>query len=181
MGFHHTAVATRDLQATHKFYSEAMGFELVKVIANPTEGGGWAKHAFYEITKDEYIAFWDLHDESIGDKWSPALSTGMGLPIWVNHIAFRASDLSDLDARRQRWNDHGLLVHEIDHGWCRSIYTVDPNGILVEFCTTTQAMTATDREEALRLLTDPHPPLDTTPPQIIVHQPAERPAFAKAG
>jgi hypothetical protein len=57
---------------------------------------------------------------------------------------------------------------------------VDPNGILVEFCTTTQAMTAADREEALHLLTDPHPRLATTPPEIIVHQPAERRAVAKA-
>ena len=72
------------------------------------------------------------------------------------------------------------MVREIDHGWCRSIYTVDPNGILVEFCTTTHAMTAADKDEALRLLADPHPALDTTPPQIIVHEPAEA-AFAKAG
>ena len=27
---------------------------------------------------------------------------------------------------------------EIDHGWCRSVYTVDPNGIMVEFCVTTK-------------------------------------------
>ncbi|HVO22029.1 MAG TPA: VOC family protein [Candidatus Margulisiibacteriota bacterium] len=181
MGFHHTAVATRDLQATHKFYSEAMGFELVKVIANPTEGGGWAKHAFYEITRDEYIAFWDLHDDSIADTWSPALSTGMGLPIWVNHIAFRAADRADLDARRRRWTEHGCVVHEVDHGWCRSIYTVDPNGILVEFCTTTRAMTAADKQEAIELLTDPQPKVDSTPPEIVVHRPAEQPALAKAG
>src|SRR5215470_14387621 len=180
MGFHHTAVATRDLAATHRFYSEAMGFELVKVIVAPTEGGGWAKHAFYEITKDEYIAFWDLHDDSIGSKWSPALSTGMGLPIWVNHIAFRATDLSDLDARKQRWLALGHMVHEIDHGWCRSIYTVDPNGILVEFCTTTHALTAADREEAMRLLADPQPTIDTTPPPITVHQPTGPAALAKA-
>ena len=23
---------------------------------------------------------------------------------------------------------------EIDHGWCHSLYYVDPNGIMVEFC-----------------------------------------------
>jgi catechol 2,3-dioxygenase-like lactoylglutathione lyase family enzyme len=177
MGFHHTAFATRDLQATHRFYTETMGFELVKIVAAPTEGGGWAKHAFYEITKDEYIAFWDLHDDSIGARWSPAISTGQGLPIWVNHLAFRATDRSDLDARRRRWTECGFTVHEIDHGWCRSIYTVDPNGILVEFCTTTRAMTAKDREEALRLLADPQPALEGVP-QIIVHQPPERTAAA---
>ena len=179
MGFHHTAVATRDLAATHRFYSEAMGFDLVKIVAAPTEGGGWAKHAFYEITKDEYIAFWDLHDESIGSKWSPALSTGMGLPIWVNHIAFRATDLPDLDARKQRWLAHGHMVHEVDHGFCRSIYTVDPNGILVEFCTTTRALNAADREEARRLLADPHPPLEAVP-QVLVHHPEEPAIAAKA-
>ena len=177
MGFHHTAFATKDLQATHRFYSEAMGFDLVKVVVAATEGGGWAKHVFYEITKDEYIAFWELHDDTIPSTWSPALSTGIGLPIWVNHFAFRAADLPDLDARKQRWLDHGMTVHEIDHGWCRSIYTLDPNGILVEFCTTTQAMTDADRAAARRLLADPHPPLESPPP-ITVHHPRQGAAAA---
>src|SRR5262249_28280419 len=97
MGFHHTAFATRDLAATHRFYTEAMGFQLAKVVTAPTEGGGWAKHAFYEISTGEYIAFWELHDKSIPNQWSPAISTGMGLPIWVNHIAFRANDLADIE------------------------------------------------------------------------------------
>jgi catechol 2,3-dioxygenase-like lactoylglutathione lyase family enzyme len=169
MGFHHTAFATRDLDGTHRFYTEAMGFDLVKVVAGPTEAGGWAKHLFYETGTDEYIAFWDLHDDQIGSKWSPAISTGQGLPIWVNHLAFRATSVDDLEARKQRWLAHGMDVMEIDHTWCVSIYTVDPNGILVEFCTTTRAMTAADREEALRLLADPHPPLES-PKQVIVHR-----------
>ena len=168
MGFHHTALATRDLMATHKFYTEHTGFELVKVVAGATEGG-WAKHLFFEITHDEYIAFWELHDETIKASWSPAISTGQGLPMWVNHLAFRASDLNDIAAKRDRWLQHGHDVMEIDHGWCTSIYTVDPNGILVEFCTTTKAMTQADREEALQLLMDPAPPLET-PPQVVVHK-----------
>ncbi len=180
MGFHHTAFGTRDLVATHRFYTEAMGFELVKIVPGRTEGGGWAKHAFYEISKHAFIAFWDLHDDSITSKWSPAISTGMGLPIWVNHIAFQASDLDDLEARKQRWLTYGQTVQEIDHEWCRSIYTVDPNGILVEFCTTTRALTAADREEALQLLSNPKPPLQATP-QVIVHHPQAPPAAAKAG
>jgi catechol 2,3-dioxygenase-like lactoylglutathione lyase family enzyme len=179
MGFHHTAFATRDLTATHRFYTQAMGFELIKVIVAPTESGGWAKHVFYEIEPDAYIAFWDLHDDQIGDSWSPAISTGQGLPIWVNHLAFQASSLDDLARRRQRWLEHGLDVMEIDHRWCQSIYAVDPNGILVEFCTNTRALTAADREEAARLLEDPHPALET-PPQVVVHR-ARRRAAAAAG
>lgn len=177
MGFHHSAFATRDLHATHRFYSEAMGFELAKVDISATENGGWAKHLFYEISPDEYVAFWELHDDSLPSSWSPAISTGMGLPIWVNHIAFRAADLGDIEARKQRLLDHGHTVSEIDHGWCTSIYAIDPNGILVEFCTTTQAMTAADRAEAQRLLTDPHPPLAATP-QVVIHRPRKRAVVA---
>jgi catechol 2,3-dioxygenase-like lactoylglutathione lyase family enzyme len=177
MGFHHVAFATRDLHATHQFYTAAMGFDLVKVNVSPTENGGWAKHLFYEISADEYIAFWELHDDSIDAPWSPAISTGIGLPIWVNHLAFRAADLGDIAARKQRLLDHGHMVSQIDHGWCTSIYAIDPNGILVEFCTTTQAMTAADREEAQRLLTDPHPPLAAAP-EVVIHRPPRRTAAA---
>jgi len=35
MGFHHVALATADLAATHEFYSEAMGFELAKAVVAP--------------------------------------------------------------------------------------------------------------------------------------------------
>lgn len=170
MGFHHTAFATRDLAGTHRFYTEVMGFELVKVVVGPTDHGGWAKHLFYEITPDTYIAFWDLHDDQIPDTWSPAISTGQGLPAWVNHLAFRAMSLDDLAARRDRWLAHGFPVMEIDHEFCRSVYAVDPNGILVELCFSTRALTAAEKDEAQRLLTDPHPPVGTRP-EVIVHHP----------
>ena len=173
MGFHHTAFATRDLESIHTFYTEAMGFELAKVIAAPSPEGGWAKHVFYETGKDEYIAFWELHDMKVPESWSPAISKGQGLPPWVNHLAFRATDADDLEARKQRWLEHGHSVAEVDHGWCKSIYTEDPNGTLVEFCTTTRALGDADREEALRLLRDPKPPLET-PPSAEFHMPKKK-------
>jgi len=169
MGYHHTAFATRDLARTHTFYSESMGFKLAKVVVGPTDHGGWAKHLFYEISPDCYVAFWELHDEHIPSTWSPAISTGQGLPVWVNHLAFRAGSLEDLAVRRGRWLAHGSDVTEVDHGFCRSIYALDPNGILVEFCVTTVALTEKDADEALRLLNDPHPPMEA-PKEVILHK-----------
>jgi catechol 2,3-dioxygenase-like lactoylglutathione lyase family enzyme len=164
MAFHHVALATRDAQATHTFYTEVMGFSLVKAVAADTdERGGWAKHLFYDTGGDGLIAFWDLHDESIPETWSPAISTGLGLPEWVNHIAFGAPDLDALEARKQHWVDAGLWVAEIDHGWCTSIYTTDPNGILVEFCTTTKGFTEADRHHAEQLLAETRPALEPAP------------------
>src|SRR5438128_955680 len=43
MAFNHVALATRDLSATHAFYTDVMGFTLEKVVAAPTDHG-WAKH-----------------------------------------------------------------------------------------------------------------------------------------
>ncbi len=172
MGFHHLALATRDTKATHEFYSGPMGFELVKVEVGSTPKGGWAKHFFYDTGNGEMIAFWELHDESIPADFPTALSKGMGLPRWVNHIAFAAEDLEDLQRRLKRWLDHGLEVLEIDHGWCQSIYTLDPNGSVVEFCTTTRPFSEADHREALRLLQDPKPELTTAGGASRVHRPA---------
>jgi len=152
MGFHHLAVATRDAVANDIFYERVMGFRLVKVEPGKTPGGGWAKHLFYETGGSGMIAFWELHDESIGDDFPTALSEGVGLPAWVNHIAFDAADLDEIESRKKRWLDHGYSVLEIDHDWCYSVYTTDPNGTLVEFCTSTRSFSEADRTRARELL-----------------------------
>ena len=157
MAFHHVAIATRDMQATHRFYTEAMGFELVKVEVGPAGERGFAKHAFYDTGNGEMIAFWDLHDPDLADDWSPAIATGLGLPVWTNHIAFDAADLDELARRREHWLASGVDVMEVDHDWCVSVYAQDPNGIMVEFCTSTREMTDTDRAEALARLANPRP------------------------
>ena len=60
MGYHHLALAARDMAAIHHFYEEVMGFELVKVEIAPVPDGGWAKHFFYRMDGDDsrFIAFW---------------------------------------------------------------------------------------------------------------------------
>lgn len=174
MPYHHVALAVRDLAETHRFYTEAMGFELVKAQAAPTDApGGWAKHVFYatgEIAEEgapELIAFWELHDHRM-ETFDPAISTALGLEPWVNHIAFHASDLDDIENRKKRWLDHGHDVVEIDHGFCVSIYTLDPSRILVEFCTDTQPYTQADRDHAAALLVDGDPALEA-PPAPVFH------------
>lgn len=162
MAYQHLAFATNDLDATHAFYTEVMGFRLVKAVVNETPEGGWAKHVFYDTGDGELLAFWDLHDDAIGP-FNPSISEGLGLPAWVNHVAFRADDVDDLESRKQRLVDLGQVVVEIDHGFCRSIYLNDPNKILVEFCAMTAELTEADAAQALALLRDPSPPVEPAP------------------
>lgn len=164
MAFHHVALATPDIGATHAFYTDVMGFRLVRVVAARTQSGGWAKQLFYETGGDGLIAFWDLHDETVPKDFTPAIASGLGLPEWTNHIGFRASSLDEIGAMKERWLANGHDVIEVDHGWRVSIATLDPNGIRVELCMTTQALTDADVAEAQRRLAAPMPSLETQPP-----------------
>jgi len=176
MAFHHIALATRDLAATHRFYTEVMGFKVVKVVVAPTpEESGWAKHVFYDTGNGEMIAFWDIHDGEIeAGPWTGDLSSVIGLPQWVNHVAFDAPTLDALEARKQHWREHGLTVAEIDHGFCTSIYATDPNEILVEFCCTTRPFSDEELAAASRLVDDANPELETLPGMRVL-KPIEAP------
>ena len=171
MAFHHLAFATRDLPATHLFYTDAMGFRLVKLVAAPTPEGGWAKHVFYDTGDGTMIAFWDLHVDAIGDNFPTDLNRSIGLPGWVNHVAFASPSLEDLTVRRIRWQEHGLTVVELDHEWCRSIYANDPNGITVEFCCTTRAFRDDEPTWAASHVLAASVELDPMVPGAVIHKP----------
>jgi len=172
MGFHHVALATKDPAATHAFYTEVMGFRLVKVVVGPTPTAtGWARHFFYDVGDGEMIAFWDIHDERIGDGFQTSISRAAGLPEWVNHLAFDAPDLTALACHRERWRACGITVAEVDHGFCTSIYATDPNGIMVEFCCTTREFTEEEKQAAVDRLFGERPD-DDEEPRITIYEPA---------
>lgn len=173
MGYHHLALATRDMAAIHKFYEGILGFELVKVEMGPTPEGGSAKHFFYRMEDDsKFIAFWELHDVPGTENLETSLSKAAGVPKWVNHISFDVTDRDDLERRRQQWLGAGVDVMEIDHNWCHSIYANDPNGTMVEFCLTTGSFTEEDRNLALQALTQ-NDLADSKPPKLIAMHQAE--------
>ena len=180
MGFHHVALATRDTAATHRFYTEVMGFELVKVNVGPTPGehGGWSKHYFYDTSgalggsaDNGMIAFWEIHDTEIGTDFPVDINAAAGLPWWVNHIALDAPTREHLDAHRERWQAHGHTVLEVDHDFCVSIYIKDPNGNMVEFCHTVRDFTPDERSQATAILADPSPQHEPHQARFTVHEP----------
>ncbi|MGL4565591.1 MAG: VOC family protein [Halioglobus sp.] len=173
MSYHHLALACSDIAAIHCFYEDMMGFQLVKVEIGPVPGGGWAKHFFYRMENDAcFIAFWELHDVPGVERFETNLSKAAGLPDHINHISFGVADMAELQQRRQRWLDAGLQVMEIDHNWCHSIYTRDPNDNLVEFCLTTGTFSSEDRERALAALKAGDLAHSAPPVSIQHHRPA---------
>jgi len=160
MPLHHVAYATRDVDATTHFYEDLMGFPLVHTEITAL-GDSWIRHVFYDIGPNqgaggedgeaEAIAFFELHE--VGEKpgWTTDVSDGVGLPFWVNHCAFRAT-AQQQEAVRARMAAEGIEpAMEQDHGWCHSLYYLDPNGIMVELCRDTPGFTP-NPSEAHRLL-----------------------------
>lgn len=149
-GFHHLAFACRDIHETHRFYSEIMGFDLIHTETKQM-GSGYFRHIFFDIGDGSCIAFFDLHGVGEPENFKTGISTGLGLPPWVNHLAFRGDK-----ARKQevagKLAAAGLKIEmEMDHGWVQSMYFMDPNGIMLEISEDTPGITA-DREEAVRLM-----------------------------
>lgn len=173
MSYHHLALATRDIAAIHDFYEGVMGFELVKVEVAKVMAGGWAKHFFYRMGDDDscFIAFWEMHDVPGGETFETSLSKAAGLPDEMNHIAFAVKSEAELDVRRAAWSAAGLSVMEVDHNWCRSIYTKDPNDNLVEFCLTTGSFTGEDRARAMAALQETEARYTPKPASMKVHAP----------
>jgi catechol 2,3-dioxygenase-like lactoylglutathione lyase family enzyme len=173
MAFHHVAIAAKNPERSHKFYTEAMGFRLVKVVKRQTPDGGWTKHIFYDTGNGELFAIWDLRGiEGVvveADAWKPGMSTGRGLPYWVDHVAFDCEDIGGLEFAKHRWLDHGYHVSEVKHEFIHSVYTRDPDGTLVEFTYYTQPLTDADIDEALELLADDTP--SSVPDyEVVVHK-----------
>lgn len=158
---HHLAIAASDFRKSHAFYTEAMGFKLCKVVKRHALGGpevGWTKHVFYETGHGGLFALWDLHLPQLeGKKWSASWSSGLGLPTWVNHVAFLVDSPEALIEKRQRWLDHGLRVSQVKHEFIESIYTLDPDKNLVEFTVATTPLNDEDRREAHELIFDDTP------------------------
>ncbi len=176
MGVSHIALAVKDVAASHRFYTEAMGFELVKTEVM-AKGGGFARHLFYSTgsAADQMMALWDLSNVPGHEQIRTDISRDLGFDEYTNHIAFTVEDLDGLEACKQRWLGLGHSVVEIDHGWVSSIYTSDPDGITVEFAVVTRPPGEADRAEALALLADPAPPLNAHKPLVEVFRPDPQP------
>ena len=131
-GFHHVAYACRDIERTTAFY-EALGFPLVhtEVSGSPE---GFLRHVFFDTGDGSCLAFFDVHGVGEQPDWKSDISTGNGLPVWVNHVAFRSTVEHQQEIRARMEAAGHLPLMELDHDWCQSLYYVDPNGIMIEFC-----------------------------------------------
>ena len=133
---HHFAWRCRDAEETRAFYEDLLGLPLAHVIKadNVPSTGEYCPyvHIFFELADGSYIAFFDLGDDA---KAEPSPNT----PSWVNHIALEVKDEDALNAALTRLRAAGVsVIGPTDHGFVKSIYMFDPNGLRLELTTRTK-------------------------------------------
>ena len=128
---HHFAWRCKDAEETRAFYEDLLGMPLSHVIRAeivPSTGEYCPYvHLFFKMADNSFIAFFDLGDDV---KAVPSPNT----PAWVNHFAMKVGSLAELERFKHRLQQAGIEVLGVtDHGFVRSIYFFDPNGIRLEF------------------------------------------------
>lgn len=130
---HHNAYVTKDQEATRAFYEDLIGLPLIATWSEQDELFGAERvycHTFFGLGDGSALAFFQFANQEDADLFDPELT-----PSPFRHIALKVSgDLQDAIAGRLEeagWKPRGTFV--LDHGYCRSLYTEDPNGLLIEF------------------------------------------------
>lgn len=129
-GIHHTAYRCRDAEETRAFYEDLLGLPLAAALEEEREPGSGRPnpfvHIFFELGDGNYIAFFDA-PQSAGEN-SFDLVHGFD-----RHVAFEAADEAAMIDWRDRLNTAGVpCFGPIDHGFVKSVYFSDPNGLPLE-------------------------------------------------
>jgi catechol 2,3-dioxygenase-like lactoylglutathione lyase family enzyme len=145
-GFSHIGLATHDLDRTRAFYQDVLGFDPVVADTLRIREGGRLRHLFFDVGRDQRLAFMEARDvPGVPADYDAGINRGLGVPAAFFHFAFEAGSEAALAAKRSRLREKGVAVTEIvDHGWAKSIYFRDPNGLSLEYCCQTRDLVEDD-------------------------------------
>lgn len=130
---HHTAFVTKDLEATRKFYEEVIGLPLLATWCEADELFGAVRtyaHCFFGLADGSALAFFQFANPEDQELFGPELPASP-----FRHIALNVDAETQAEIQ-QRIADAGYTepdTYVLEHGYCRSLYINDPNGMICEF------------------------------------------------
>ncbi|MBI2765792.1 MAG: VOC family protein [Chloroflexi bacterium] len=165
-GINHLALVCSDMARTVDFYTNTLGMPLTKTIELP---GNMGQHFFFDIGNGDSLAFFWFPG---APKAAPGIASAAHMPGEgeittahgsMNHVAFDVPEekFDEYVAKLQAKGLHPSMVLNHDDSprgiapskdtpgvFVRSVYFMDPDGILLEFATWTRAMTPADVKHA---------------------------------
>ena len=130
---HHTAYVSKDLEATRKFYEDVIGLPLLATWCEKDVLFGAERtycHCFFGLADGGALAFFQFEKPEDQEQFGPKMPF---TPF--HHIALHVDKETQSGIERRLkeagYNEPQSFV--LDHGYCRSVYATDPNGMIVEF------------------------------------------------
>jgi catechol 2,3-dioxygenase-like lactoylglutathione lyase family enzyme len=146
---HHNAYVTRDMEATRKFYEDVIGLPLIATWSESDDLFGAIRtycHCFFGLGDGGALAFFQFEKPEDQAQFGPQMPFSP-----FHHIALNvdAETQKGIEERLKAagYKEPGSFV--LEHGYCRSVYATDPNGLIVEF--TLDAPRATEINAARRV------------------------------
>lgn len=147
---HHTAYVVKDLEKTRQFYEDVLGLPLVATWCEKDELFGAERvycHCFFQLKDQSALAFFQFANPDDAALFGPELA-----PSPFRHVALDcdADTLAELERRVAAAGITAPQTYVLEHGYCRSLYVNDPDGMIVEFTYDAPAALARDVVAAKR-------------------------------
>jgi glyoxylase I family protein len=130
---HHTAYVTRDLEATRKFYEDLIGLPLMATWCEVDELFGAERvycHLFFGLGDGGALAFFKFANPADEELFGPKMPASP-----FHHIALNVDEETQqgIEKRLAAAGYKEPQTFVLEHGYCRSVYVNDPNGLILEF------------------------------------------------
>ena len=140
---HHTAYVSSDLERTRAFYEDLIGLPLVATWRESDELFGEVRtycHCFFELADGSALAFFQFVSPRDQALFGPAMPSS---PFVHIALAVDATTQAGVAARLAAAGYREPQTYVLEHGYCRSLYVKDPDGMIVELtCDAPEALAA---------------------------------------
>jgi glyoxylase I family protein len=131
---HHNAYVVKDHEANRRFLEDLLGIPLVATWCEKTYRADLGRevefcHTFFGLGDGGALAFFQFADPEMYALTQAAAPPKVGSHY---HIALKVGDQT-YDELKARLDRAGEKFRETDHGYCKSIYTTTPDGMILEF------------------------------------------------
>jgi glyoxylase I family protein len=130
---HHTAYVSKNLEATRQFYEDVIGLPLMATWCESDMLFGAERtycHCFFGLGDGGALAFFQFARPEDQALFGPQMPD---TPF--HHIALKVDEEAQkgIEQRLRAAGYQEPKMYVLEHGYCRSVYAVDPDGMIVEF------------------------------------------------
>jgi catechol 2,3-dioxygenase-like lactoylglutathione lyase family enzyme len=130
---HHTAYVSSNLERTRQFYEDVIGLPLLATWCESDVLFGKERtycHCFFGLADGSALAFFQFENAEDQQLFGPKMPESP-----FHHIAMKvdAETQTGIEKRLREANYSEPRMYVLEHGYCRSLYAVDPDGMICEF------------------------------------------------